>query len=321
MLMKKMLSLTLLLFISAACSNDDGIDSAEAQKLATDRMEENAVVVDESIARTTELFEDIGPEAMHAMVASKTRDEFVKYMLQKTSHIFDETVNDLRAERQWQQGDAYRLNSLSSGAYLFKSYLDLISKGIDGTAPGQGVLDQFSASIDREIEERGGTGEVHIESFSWGLSQTGAHTSSPVTLGAIAFVKEELESIIMLHEDEDDVDQAIDEFVADHNEHAVLIGLLVPAIQGRMNNAAAGSQNNLKQLLLASHNHAELILGYTRSEWLQVLRRAILLAGVYVIIQDNFDPQEVDFASITPQRTMYEALSVLIWVSYYDGEK
>jgi hypothetical protein len=185
------------------------------------------------------------------------------------------------------------------------------------------VLDKFSVFLDEQIETRagGGGGGIHIESFSWGEHQTGAHRSKPITIDDILFIKENIEAFILLHENENDFDAAVDLFGNQNPDQAGLMALLLPAVQMAREAARSGMSqaNNLKQMSVSFAPTT--VLGVSRTKWAQKMRRAAFLAGIYAILHDDFNPTDADYASITPQRTMHEAVCVLTWVAYYDRPK
>lgn len=319
---KVIFAFVLLCYVS--CSDESISPEEEAQRAAIARMEQNAKVIDEAFLGTIEVLEKIDPAELTAMLQSSTRDAFIKYMLQATNSVFDNAIEKSREEMGWDEPETYTAGLRPVGSYILKEYLDAIPHGIDGPSPGTGVIDKFAAAIEAEIARQGSGDQIHIESFSWGLNQTGAHStgqSRPTTYGDLS-VMISLEKVIEMHEDEDALDEAMDQFVIENQQQmAVLMAMLIPAVQTiRETNRSGQTINNMRQLGIAALNGTD-IIGYTRTEWAQQLRRVALLAGIYAILHPEFQPTDADYASITPQRTMYEAVTVLIWAAYYDQPK
>jgi hypothetical protein len=320
--MKKHVAFTLLISILISCSEEKEVSESAARQAAISRMEENAIVTNEAFALTTEKFNTMDKPSLNMLISTYSRDAFIKYMLSQTAGIFNNAINKLRTERGWAQPESYTGRTQLADSYIFKSYLDGIAKGIDGTSPGKGVIDNFSNFVEQEIERRSGGngGQIHIESFSWSANQSGGFRSSPIKFDDILFVKESVENLIILHQDENQLDAALNLFAEQNPDQGVLVSLLVPAVQMARDLPRASHINNIKQMHLAFFGDSP-VLGLTQPQWTQKLRQAMFLAAVYAILDDNFNPTDQDYASITPQRTMYEALLVLTSVAYYDRPK
>ncbi len=301
----------IVLAIVVACSSDDDVVSKEEfEAKVVEQMEGNAIVLDDAFKRTAELIQALDVEAIKAQVNS--RDGFINYMLDKTKLVFEEAVKESRP--------TIHIESWSFGAsnptlYIFKPYLDLIPKGIEGPNPGTGAVDKFSQALDDELDRKGPQGQIFIQSYSSAITNAlgGDRPTETLSLGytRVRFMKRQIESLIMENPDTDDLNAAIDEFVSDNPDLKLLVGMLFPAISGVRESSGTSSSSHFSGLTKVG-------CGTLTLSQVQTFRRAAFLGGVSVAVSDVYEASDENYASIFPQSKMYEALMVLTFALTYD---
>lgn len=314
------------MFVGFLISCSDTVQP-DIKELVMENIEENSFILDQAFARTTQILQAQGK--LEGLVASSaTRDAFITKMNDLVQGAVQEAVGTYGKTFTITVGDAGASHHNS-----IQNNLKQIAVGIHGPNPGSGALELYSKEITDKLDllqgeillvenhlSRQGK-QIPIESynFSFGSSAIGGRvigSTTDLTLDRfdVKLVKETIGNIIISYDGLEDLDKAIEDFVADNPDTEILIGLLLPAVQAPRVNLTGNVTfyTHLSNIVFGN------LITPERKAWDQQVRYAAFLAAVDFIISEDYNNENEDHASIPLQDAMHHAVCVLTWSKIYD---
>jgi hypothetical protein len=310
--MKKFWFVTLC-FCIFSCENDPLENENDVLQKILKRIEDNSIMTVETQDRTFAILE-LQADLTVLTNTYKTRESFIAKMEDLTKNVVDESIEQTASGTQW-GASVYQWSP--SDPTVLKGLLTESGVGLQGPSPGTGVLDRYSDIVDDQLARKQGE-QILIDSYSLGGSSTSTNyprEQLTFSFTEIARIKASLESMILQFPKDTDLDREIESFTAANKPSAILISLLIPAVQ-RVREVAGPTKNSYEKM-------NDLIFGTTaasaeRTLWNQQMKQVALLAAVSAIVSDTFNNDDENYASIIPQIEMHHATTVLAWARVYD---
>ena len=313
-----------MMFVTVFLNSCSDTVQPNINELVLENIKANDFVLDEAFARTAQILQQQGDLELLVSTAN-SRDAFITKMNDLVADVVPDVIemHGIQFATSVMEWDASASHHLS-----VQNNLKQLGVGIFGPNPGSGALELYSAEIDNKLDllegelilvenHRTANGDRPIENYSFNFGQIKNGKPSInitiVPLRSIQSAKVGLGHLILANTNED-IDEAVKEFVADNPETEILIGLLVPAIQ-KVRDVPSGAKTPYQEF-------TDIVFGNQitpeRKAWDQQVRYAAFLAALDFIISEDFHNDNEDHASIPLQDAMHHAACVLMWSKIYD---
>ena len=263
-----------------SCNDDEQLTNTKAQWPTPEQIEKNSVVLDSAFSLTIKALGSA--DKIKKLAAAESEENFIRQMDLLTKNVFDESI-----EIAWKvKSEPYR-NPRYDAARLV-SY-NLNTQLID-------PLRSYASAIEKDATRRGGhEGEIDIH---------GIVLSHNDVVEAL-----EVFELIMKHDDPQTLDDAIDDFFAEH-QSPVLVGLLLPAVQAAREAAARGGVRRdlhdfvMRDVLITSnqtvlHKQQQKAAGY--------------LGGLDLLVSGEFKKGNENFVWLETMRAIYLNTTAQLW--------
>lgn len=266
--------------------------------LIREQFEKNAVLVDDFFLNERIMISAEELQTKRSQFGE--RDLFLKHMLELTQPAYGEVIASSTLPA------AFKIVPTSDrAAQKMRKHLLPFPSGYTGPNPGSGALDNFAKEILDSINARGGGEQVIIESFSFGgsTSQKPAESFS-LNYEEIKITYQKILQLMLTSTNTTALDNGIDEMLtAASPEEAVLIGLLLPAVQKVRE---ATPYNDLMNDYF-DMSTAE------RTTWDKDVRLAAFLCAYDFIISHEYNPKDEFTTSVGVNKAICRGVTVLAW--------
>ena len=184
---------------------------------------------------------------------------------------------------------------------------ELLKVNLNNDEPFIDVVDEYSEAVLSLAEQQNSASDGHKE---WVILQSNATGQD---LENISFNFEEVSNLIALHLtlmnpnfSDEEITEQIDEFLSENETSAILVGLLLPAIQPpRDPSLGTPFETALTDWLDANVNPA--IPGGMNSNITRKIQAIVYLAGLHTLILEDFPNNNVDMVSLSVLHARYRA--------------
>lgn len=295
------ISVVLVSFLLLLCACEkvaEVITPYNASLRIREQFDENAVLVDDYFINDRIMISATELRTKRSQFGE--RDLFLKHMLELTEPAYGEVITGSTLPA------AHKVIPTSTRAeQKMLKHLLPFSSGYTGPSPGSGALDNFAKEILDSINARLDLDQPLINSYS--ISSHNASAIEQFTLG-FSEIKTNYQKMLQLISTATStsvLDDGIEEMLAAASpEEAILIGLLLPAVQKvrEGNNPYSNLVNNYFDMSTSE-----------RSTWDRDARLAGFLGAYDFIISHEYNPKDEFTTSVEVNKAICRSVTVLAW--------
>jgi hypothetical protein len=296
--MKKLLiAAMLIVFCFSSCDDESESKADSTPSQLMDSIEENSVLLDSALARTTALLKG-GELVKRTIEEAGKKQEFILEMNSVIENVFDSVLKQKSVKKQ-------------SPGLSIEQQDDLLSVIVKSE---ENHINAYALKIKSNVDKKAGKDDwIAIESYSWPSATAGPTEHVSLNYSKMVHIFEIYE-LIMTHQETADLDNAIDLHIKSNEDTRVAIGLLLPAVQ--MAREAARRHTSLMDVVFSDKVFDE--KPADMPVLLQEQRAAAFLGGVNRLISEDFDSTNEKTASTDVLRSIYENMMTELWSQTWD---
>lgn len=287
-----------ILIFSCQEKEDPQLTNEQIFDQVVENINNNAVLLDSAFDLTAKAIKSHGVLEKY-LDKAESKEELITSLNELIEDIFDEAIE----KNKKQLGLDVKRSTFTAGDSELEKYLtNPLTDDDEG-------LDKFAQAIDQQAEKK--PEWIEVESFSLGAIPSSLPTEQLSLNYERIHHSIEIFNLVKKFEDPEELDDAIDDFLADKGDN-LIYPLLLPAIQAARE--AAKPHQKLEEIVFDEK------LSDYQSEWEQQQRGAGLLGGVELVVNDGYDNSNEKTMSVDVLRAVYQAIMTEMWSQLYESQ-
>lgn len=307
-------------FFLISCADDT---QPNIKELVLQDIKENGFVLDAAFDRVYEATLDQGDLQTLASTLN-TQDAFITHMNNVVDHV---VLDVIESHTEWNDKpelwDVVANKNTWGQAAIQNNLKQIALENITTADPISAALDLYSKQIDDELDllegelvlienyefENGGVRPIDQLTLNFGRVNSGTFGRGQFGLryDQISTLKEAI-GVLILNGANTNLDEAVNDFVAENPDTEILAAILVPAIQKiRVPSGATNSYKRFTDLIFGTRITPD------RDAFDRQARYAAFLSALDFILSDDYNNHDQDFASVPVQAAMEHGVTVLAW--------